>query len=101
VPRNAPDAKEAENVVNAKGVKITTHLREAPFPPIEAVLFHAQPIVSGEAPILAFGGEGVRRRARLHVGVKQRWLLPDIRAVRMDADGNVALQNQAPGMDII
>src|ERR1700722_2166872 len=67
---NAPDAKETKNVVDAKGIKVTTHLRKTPLPPIKAVLFHPWPIVGGKAPILAFGGEGVRRRAGLHVRVK-------------------------------
>ena len=71
VKRDAPDAEEAQNVINAKSVEVTTHLRQAPLPPIKAVLLHARPIVSGKAPILALGGEGVRRRAGLHVGVKQ------------------------------
>src|SRR5579872_4926711 len=79
--RNAPDAEETENVVNAKGIEVATHLRKTTLPPVKAVLFHARPVVGRKAPVLTFGGEGVRRRAGLHVGVKQFRLLPDFRAV--------------------
>ena len=100
VRRTAPDAEKSENMVNAKRVEITPHLRKPPLPPGEAVGGHARPVVSGKAPVLALGGKRIRRRARLHVQMVQLRRLPGVRAMPIDADGNVALQNQAGGVDV-
>ncbi len=95
VCRAAPDAEEAEDVVNPKRVEVAAHLREPLFPPRKAVLHHARPVVGRESPVLALGRKRIRRRAGLHIRVEKFRLLPHIRATTTDADGDVALQNQA------
>ena len=61
----------AEDVINAEGVEIISHLRETAFPPREAIGRHARPIVSGEAPVLTFRRKRIRRCARLHIQVEE------------------------------
>ena len=87
-------------MVNAEGVEIQIHLREAPLPPREPVLLHPRPVVSGEAPVLAFGRERIWRRTGLHVEVIQLRLLPGVRAMPMHANRNVALENNPVGVRV-
>ena len=91
VRRTAPDAEETENVVNAKRIEVIAHLCEPMFPPREAVLLHARPVVGRKSPVLPFHSESVRRRTGLRVGMEKFRLLPDIRAVAINADRDVAL----------
>ena len=100
VRRAAPDAEETEDVVYAERVEIISHLREPFFPPRKTVVRHARPVVSGEAPVLALRRERIRRRARLQLQVEKFRRLPRIRAVLTDADGDVALQHEAGGVDV-
>src|SRR5664280_1845235 len=53
VGRNAPDAKETKDVIDAERVKVATHLLKAAFPPGKVILHHARPVVSGESPVLS------------------------------------------------
>src|SRR4051812_40026824 len=48
---NAPDAKEAKNMIYAKGIEVIAHLLEAEFPPKETIVLHALPIVGREFPV--------------------------------------------------
>ena len=100
VRRTAPDTEEAEDVINPKRIEVGAHLFEPLLPPGKTVLFHARPVVGRKAPVLTLRREGVRRRACLHVRMKKFRLLPDIRTVAIDTDGDVTLQNQALCMDV-
>ena len=99
--RNAPYAEETQDVINAKGVEVTSHLLESLAPPCKAVLFHARPIVRGEPPVLALHSEGVGRRAGLHIHVEQFRLLPCVGPMPGHADGNVSLENHSLLMKIL
>src|ERR1051325_10213365 len=98
--RNAPDAEKPENVIDAEGIEIAAHLREAPLPPGKTILFHPLPVVGGELPVLPLGREWVGRRARLHVHVIKWWFLPRVSAVAVDANRNVPFQNDAFRMSV-
>ncbi len=93
--RNLPDAEESEHVVDAVGVEILRHLAEAAHPPLTAVLHHLVPVVGGEAPVLSVFAEGIGRSACLPVEVEVARLSHHVGSVAVDADGNVALQDDA------
>ena len=87
-------------MINAEGVEIVGHLREALFPPREAVGGHARPVVSGEAPVLTFRRKWIGRCSGLHRHVEKLWGLPRIRAVAEHADGDVALHHETAGVSV-
>ena len=87
-------------MVNAESIEIVVHLCKALLPPCKAILAHGRPVIGGEAPVLPFYGEGIRRRARLQRHVEQVRLLPGICTVPANADGYIALDNDVVFMRI-
>jgi hypothetical protein len=60
-----PDAEETKHMIDAEGVEILGHLEQTLTPPQETILAHLVPVVRGEAPVLAIGGESIGRCASL------------------------------------
>ena len=92
---NLPDAEEAQHVVDAVGIEILGHLTESAHPPLTAVGEHHIPVISGESPVLAIGRESIGRSSCLSVQIEVLRLYPGLYAVAADADGDVALQDDA------
>ena len=92
---NLPDAEEPEDVVDAEGVEVFGHLGHACPPPGVAVACHTFPVVSRESPVLADGRECVGRGPGLRVHVEQVRVEPCVDARAADADGQVALEDDA------
>ena len=92
---NLPDAEEPEDVVDAEGVEVFGHLGHACPPPGVAVACHACPVVSRESPVLPDGRECVGRSPGLRVHVEQVRVEPCVDARAADADGQVALEDDA------
>ena len=92
---NLPDAEEPEDVVDAEGVEVFGHLGHACPPPGVAVACHAFPVVSRESPVLPDGRECVGRSPGLRVHVEQVRVEPCVDARAADADGQVALEDDA------
>ena len=91
--RDLPDTEEAKDMVDAVGVEVFGHLAETTYPPAATVGKHRIPVVGGEAPVLAVGGEGIRRCTSLSVQVEVLRLYPSLDTIAADADGNVAFQD--------
>ncbi len=97
---NLPDAEEAEDMVYAVGVEIVAHLAQTRLPPGKARLLHLVPVVSGEAPVLAVGAEGIRRCTGLHIKVKEFRRHPGVGAGAAHAYGQVALNSHPMAVGI-
>ena len=87
-------------MVDTEGVEILAHLAHARFPPGEIVFRHFFPVVGRETPVLAEGGESIRRCARLGIQVVEGGIGPRIHAGAADADWQVSFQGHAVGMGI-
>lgn len=59
--RDFPDAEEAEDVVDAEGVEVLSHLRQALTPPSIIIFSHLVPIVCRESPVLSVFRELIGR----------------------------------------
>ena len=82
-------------MVNTVGIEVLCHLTEATYPPLTTVLQHLVPVVSGEAPVLAVGREWVGWGTGLTVQVEVLGFYPCFNTVATDADGDVALKDDA------
>ena len=80
VKRHLPDPEEAEDVVDAIGVEIAAEPCEAGAPPGVVIPLHDLPVISREAPVLAFHGEGIRRRA----GLRGPWVAETVSVEKAD-----------------
>ena len=92
---NFPNAEEAQDVVNAVSRKVFRHFAKAALPPSVVVRRHNVPVVSGEAPVLTVGREGVGRCSRLSVHIEVMGFYPRLNAATVNANGDVALENDA------
>ena len=101
VHRYTPDAKKSKYMINAKGIKITTHLLKPLPPPREPIFLHPFPIVSGKPPVLSLDGKIIRRGPGLHAHTIQVGFYPRVTTITMYPNRNVALQNNAFFMCII
>ena len=88
-------------MINAKGIKITTHLLKPLPPPREPIFLHPFPIVSGKPPVLSLDGKIIRRGPGLHAHTIQVGFYPRVTTITMYPNRNVALQNNAFFMCII
>ena len=93
IHRDFPDAEEAEHMVDAIGIKELRHILEAAGPPLATVLQHLIPVVGRESPILTIHREVIWWSTRLTVQIEVLRLHPDIAAVTMYTDRNIALQD--------
>jgi hypothetical protein len=82
-------------MVDAEGIEIQAHLREALFPPRETIGFHTRPIVGRKAPVLALFGKIIGRRACLTAHIIQFGRYPGIAAVAVNADWNIAFNRKS------
>ena len=96
-----PDAEEAKHMVNAVGIEIFSHFREAAFPPRITILAHLTPVVGWETPVLTVHGEGVGRSTGLRLHVEVVGLAPGFHAVAADADWNVAFDDHTAGFGVV
>src|SRR4030095_14299370 len=87
VCRYTPDAKETKDMINAKGVKIITHLFKALFPPRKSILLHPLPVVSWKSPVLPDRCEVIWRSTCLGLHIVKFGRYPRIGTVTIDADG--------------
>lgn len=78
-----------------------TYLRQPRPPPGIVVLGHLLPVVGREAPVLAVRIEVVGGGARRRVHAKEVRELPRVDAVAVDADGQVALEDDAVGACVV
>ena len=90
-----PNAEETENVVDAVGREVLRHVGETTLPPQIAILAHGLPVVGGEAPVLPIGREGIGWRTGLSVQIEIERFYPCFHRVARNADGDVALQDDA------
>ena len=90
-----PDAEEAEYMVDAVGVEVVLHLREAAAPPVVTVLSHLVPVIGREAPVLTADTEVIGRCTRRGVEVEQVGLNGCVHRVGTDADRYIALHRHA------
>ena len=65
--------------------------------PEEVVVGHALPVVEGHAPVLAGFAEGVRRRADGDVEMEAALVRPDIGAVGIHHERQIAEERHAAG----
>src|SRR5262249_44675116 len=101
VDRNAPNAEEAQDVVDPESIEVATQLSEALFPPREPGLLHQRPVVGGEAPVLAFFGERVGGGTCLDVHMVELRTLPGIGAIPIDSYREISLQDHAVRMRVM
>ena len=91
--RNLPDAEEAQDMVNAVGIKVFRHLLEAAHPPGIAILLHDVPVVGRESPVLPIHREVIGWRTGLSIQVEVVGLRPSLYAVAADTDGDIAFEH--------
>src|SRR4051794_3773431 len=70
MPGNAPDTKEAKNMIYPECVEIITHLLKALLPPCKTILLHLLPVVCRKAPVLTSHCKIIRRCTSLHIHMK-------------------------------
>eukprot|EP00982_Pelagococcus_subviridis_P017108 31516-Pelagococcus_subviridis.AAC.5 len=91
-----PDPEETQHVVDPHRAEKTLQVRHPAPPPRVVVLAHLLPIVRGETPVLAVRVEVIRRSPRARVHPEQFRVHPRVHGRLIHADGQVALQHDAP-----
>ena len=93
IHRDFPDAEESQNVVDAVGVKVFSHLLETFHPPFITVVLHHIPVIGGETPVLPVDREIIGWSTGLSVEVEIIRFCPGFYTVATDTDGDVPLQH--------
>jgi len=95
-----PNSVPAEDVIDTEGVEESTHVFEALLPPFEVIFSHEVPVVSWEAPVLTGFGESIGWSACGCVHVEEAGAFPGIQGDAVDADWDVAFENDSVGSNV-
>ena len=95
IRRDFPYTEEAKHMVYAVSIKVLIHILEATYPPLTAVFHHFIPVIRGKSPVLSVHREVVRRCTGLSVEVEILRFHPHIAAISIDANRDIAFQNDA------
>ena len=91
--RNTPDSEKTKDMINSKSIEIITHLSKSLLPPSKSIFLHFLPIVSWKTPVLAFNCKCIWRCSCLQIHIIQRCILPCIRPISINTNGNISLYN--------